>query len=107
MSVHVTPASPERCHRYPYERVPAPLQEPAPAVRTLPGWAVPRTMVAAPLTGGRGVTTLVGTDRATVAPPSFDAVTATRIVFPTSVAASVYSSADAEAIGAQPAPAWL
>jgi MinD superfamily P-loop ATPase len=54
--------------------------------------------------GGAGVTTLVAAELAVVEPPLFEAVTATRSVYPTSLFCAVKLLFAAPAIAAQLAP---
>ena len=68
-----------------------PLQLPGLAVRVCPLWAVPEIVGREVFTGGEEVpwTTAVALDVALACPATFDAVTATRRVEPTSLSVAV------------------
>jgi hypothetical protein len=82
--------------------------EPVEAVRVCPSRSVPAIVGSAVFTGGgpAGATTEVGAEVASVLPNSFRARTRTRIVFPTSVAATRYVGRSGPT-PAQPPPAEL
>ena len=77
---------------------------PSPPVSVCPLVAVPVMTGRTVLVGAAGATTPVASDVAVAWPPSLRAVTATRIVAPTSAPASVYVLWVALAIAEQPPP---
>ncbi len=83
-----------------------PLQLPGLAVRVWPLCGVPEIVGGWVLTGGVDCpcTTAVGLDVAVACPATFEAVTATRRVEPTSLSVAVYVEETAPEIGLQPVP---
>src|SRR3954470_3318962 len=82
-----------------------PVHAPAVAVSVAPARAGPSMAGAVVLLGATGATGAVVPDAARSMPPSFAAVTTTRMACPRSSAARSYVRAVAPAIGAQPRPA--
>jgi hypothetical protein len=106
MMTQLAPLVLQRSHWYAYEIGAVPDQDPELADSTWPDWAVPEIVGRAVFDGAAGAacTTAVCADVAVADPAEFDAVTATRIVEPTSAETSVYAAAVAPEILTQFAP---
>jgi hypothetical protein len=104
IGVQALPLLSQRCHWCAYE-VGAFVQMPGEVESVWPSFAVPEISGGVRLAGGGGTTTLVAALVTELLPALFDAVTLTRIVFPTSVAASRYCDPVAPVIAAHAPPA--
>ena len=84
IATHEAPAAVQRCHWTAVTIGTVPDHVPADAVNTAPSSAAPEIAGATTLTGATPTTSPVTTDAATAEPATFDAVTTTRNVEPTS-----------------------
>src|SRR5581483_2740089 len=99
MVVHEPPAS-QRCHSNAYV-IAVPIHVPWSAVSVCCATALPLIVGGAVFTARAAVTTAVGSEVAVASPASFEAVTVTRTVLPTSSERRTYARVVAPAIGAQ------
>jgi hypothetical protein len=97
----------QRCQTRVYVIGVVPDQVPLPDVSTEPTEALPEMVGAVVFTGAPPVTTAVAADSAVAEPSALVAVTATRIVDPTSAETSAYELFVAPVIAAQEAPTLL